>query len=52
MIVFVCFGAATILAALAAFWKPSSPPPVNLLAAAIFFVALGLTVQSWGASGR
>lgn len=48
ILVVICFAVATILAALAAFWTPPSPPPVNLLAASIFFIALALTLQAWG----
>lgn len=48
ILVLLCFAVATILAALAAFWRPATPPPVNLLAVVIFFLALGFTLQAWG----
>lgn len=51
ILVLLCFAVATIVAAGAAFWRPAQPPPFNLLAVAIFFVALGLTLQAWGGVG-
>jgi ABC-type polysaccharide/polyol phosphate export permease len=52
ILVFVCFAVATILAALAAFYRRPQPLPVNLLAVALFFLALGFTLQAWGAAGQ
>ena len=41
----VCFAVAAILAALAAFYTPPSPPRVGLLALAVAFLALGFLVD-------
>lgn len=41
----VCMAIACILAALAAFYRPANPPPANLVALAIAFMALAFVVQ-------
>ena len=42
----VCFAVSAILAALAAFYHPSNPTPVNLLSLAVAFLALGFLLQA------
>jgi hypothetical protein len=47
ILVIVCFAVATILAGLAAFYRPPNPTPVNLLSLAVMFLALGFTLERW-----
>ena len=44
-IVVICFGVSAVLAAIAAFYRPTNPAPVNLLSLAVAFLALGFTLQ-------
>jgi hypothetical protein len=44
--VVLCFGAAVLLAAIAAAYHPPAPPRYNLLAGAVAFLALGFLLQS------
>lgn len=47
VLVLLCFAAATLVAAGAAFWRPANPAPFNLLAVAVFFLALGFALMTW-----
>lgn len=51
VLVVLCFAVATIAAAGAAFYRPAQPAPFSLLAVAVFFLALGFTIQAWGGMG-
>ena len=42
----LCMAIAAVLAALAAFYRPASPPPVSLLALAVAFMALAWLLQA------
>lgn len=42
----ICMAVAAILAALAAFYRPPNPPPVNLLSLAVAFIALAFLLQT------
>ena len=48
VLVLLCFAAATLCAAGAAFYRPAQPAPFSLLAVAVFFLSLGFTLQALG----
>jgi len=43
--VVICFAVAAVLAAIAAAYHPPAPPRYNLLAGAVFFMALAFTIE-------
>lgn len=45
ILIIVCFAFAALLAAIAAAYHPPAPPRYNLLAGAVFFLALAFTIE-------